>query len=302
MVIYLPIAGLSVDVWTLIVIGGGVGILSGVFGVGGGFLLTPLLMFLGIPPSVAVATGANQVLGSSVSGVLSHWRRRNVDVRMGGLLLAGGLVGSGLGVWLFGFLKRMGQIDLVIALSYVGFLLIVGGLMLVESLSSFRNNRSASALRKRHNFLQHLPLRMRFPRSRLYISALLPLGVGIVGGVLSAVMGVGGGFVMVPMMIYLLGMPTSVVIGTSLFQIIFVTANVTFLQALTTNTVDVVLALILLIGGAVGAQFGARIGAKLRAEQLRLLLAIIVLAVGARMAVDLISPPEDRFSLDVSIS
>lgn len=297
MTVYLPIAGLAVNLWVLLGIGTGVGVLSGIFGVGGGFLLTPLLMFLGVPPAVAVASGANQVVGSSMSGVLAHWRRGNVDVKMGVLLLVGGFAGSGLGVWLFALLKQLGQIDLVIALSYVGVLGAVGGLMLIESLRALRGQRPGAMPRKRHLRWHGLPWKMRFRRSKLYISALLPLGVGALGGILAAIMGVGGGFVLVPMMIYLLGMPTSVVIGTSLFQMIFVAGNVTLLQAVSTHTVDVVLALTLLVGGAVGAQLGSRIGSRLNPEQLRLLLAVIVLAVGLRMAVDLFQPPADPYTL-----
>lgn len=297
MTVYLPIAGLAVNLWVLLGIGTGVGVLSGIFGVGGGFLLTPLLIFLGVPPAVAVASGANQVVGSSMSGVLAHWRRGNVDVKMGVLLLVGGFAGSGLGVWLFALLKKLGQIDLVIALSYVGVLGAVGGLMLIESLRALRGQRPGTMPRKRHLRWHGLPWKMRFRRSKLYISALLPLGVGALGGILAAIMGVGGGFVLVPMMIYLLGMPTSVVIGTSLFQMIFVAGNVTLLQAVSTHTVDVVLALTLLVGGAVGAQLGSRIGSRLNPEQLRLLLAVIVLAVGLRMAVDLFQPPADPYTL-----
>lgn len=298
--IYLPIAEQSVGVFSLLAVGGGIGVLSGIFGVGGGFLLTPLLIMLGIPPAVAVASGANQVLGSSVSGVFAHWRRRNVDVKMALFLLAGGFVGSAAGVWLFALLKRLGQIDLVISLSYVGFLGSVGLLMLVETLLAMRAGAAGRAPGKRHvhHAWHGLPWRTRFPRSGLYISALLPLGVGAFGGLLAALMGVGGGFILVPMMIYILGMPTAVVVGTSLFQMIFVTANVTLLQALTTHSVDLPLALILLVGGAVGAQFGSRLGAKLGGEKLRLLLALIVLAVCAEMTGALVLPPEDTFSLD----
>ena len=295
--IYLPIAERSVDTWALLAVGGGVGLLSGIFGVGGGFLLTPLLMFMGISPAVAVATGANQVLGSSVSGVLAHWRRRNVDVRMAGLLLAGGLAGSVLGVWLFALLKKLGQLDLVISLSYVGFLGAVGALMLGESLYSAIGAKSGEASRRRHLPWHAWPLRMRFPRSHLYISVIPPLAVGMAGGVLAAVMGVGGGFVLVPLMIYVLGMPTAVVIGTSLLQIIFVTALVTLMQAVTTHTVDAVLAMILLAGGAVGAQIGARIGTHLKGAQVRILLALLVLVVCARMSWDLVAPPADPFTI-----
>ncbi len=298
MSIYLPIAEQSVDVWGLLAVGGGIGVLSGVFGVGGGFLLTPILIMMGIPPAVAVASGANQVLGSSVSGVFAHWRRRTVDVKMSLFLLAGGFVGSSVGVWLFAVLKRLGQIDLVISLSYVGFLGSVGLLMLIETLvTSYGRKNAAAAKRHQHHSWHALPFRMRFPRSGLYISALLPLAVGAFGGVLAAIMGVGGGFILVPLMIYVLGMPTAVVVGTSLFQMIFVTANVTLLQAITTHTVDVPLALILLAGGAVGAQFGTRLGRNLPGERLRMLLALIVLAVCGQMAYSLVAPPDDPFSL-----
>ncbi len=295
--LHLPIAEQSVNIWGLLAIGGGVGLLSGIFGVGGGFLLTPLLMFMGIPPAVAVSTGANQVLGSSVSGVLAHWRRGNVDVRMGTLLLVGGIGGSAVGVWLFALLKKMGQIDLVISLTYVGFLGSVGGLMLVESVNSMLGAKTGKPAKKRHMPWHAWPLKMRFPRSHLYISAIPPVAVGIFGGVLAAIMGVGGGFIMVPLMIYVLGMPTAVVIGTSLFQIIFVTANVTLMQSISTQTVDAVLALILLVGGVVGAQVGARLGMRLKGEQLRVLLALIVLVVCAKMAWDLVVTPDDLFSL-----
>jgi uncharacterized membrane protein YfcA len=298
MSIYLPIAEQSVDVWGLLAVGGGIGVLSGVFGVGGGFLLTPILIMMGIPPAVAVASGANQVLGSSVSGVFAHWQRRNVDVKMSLFLLAGGFLGSSIGVWLFALLKRLGQIDLVISLSYVGFLGSVGLMMLIEALmTSYGSKGAMPSKRHQHHSWHALPFRMRFPRSGLYISALLPLGVGAFGGILAAIMGVGGGFILVPLMIYVLGMPTAVVVGTSLFQMIFVTANVTLLQALTTHTVDVPLALILLGGGAVGAQFGSRLGRNLSAEKLRLLLALIVLAVCLQMAYSLVAPPSDAFSL-----
>lgn len=298
--VYLPIAEMSLDLTSLLLLGGGVGVLSGLFGVGGGFLLTPLLIFLGVPPPVAVATGANQVVGASVSGLFAHLRRRNVDVRMGSVLLAGGLAGSWVGVALFAWLNRSGQLDLAISLAYVVFLGIVGGLMAAESVVTLKRRRLAPvAPRKRHRHpYPNLPFKLRFPRSGLYISALVPLAVGAVGGLLSAMMGVGGGFVMVPLMIYVLEMPTAVVIGTSLFQVLFVTANVTLLHAVTTQTVDVLLMVTLLVGGAVGAQFGARFGARLRAEHLRLLLAGLVLAVCLRLALDLVLPPADLFSLE----
>lgn len=301
MQIYLPIAEISVDAFVILGLGGMVGFLSGVFGVGGGFLMTPILIFIGVPPAVAVGTEANQIVAASVSGVLAHWSRGNVDFKMGSVLLLGGLAGSSFGVWLFAVLREIGQIDLVILLSYVTFLGIIGTLMFIESVRSLRrSSRTGTAIRgklHRHTWVHGLPLKMRFRRSKLYISALLPFGVGFVVGVLAAIMGVGGGFIMVPAMIYLLGMPTAVVVGTSLFQIIFVTANVTFLQAYANQTVDVVLAILLLTGGVIGAQVGARVGVKLRGEQLRVLLALMVLAVCGKIAYDLSVTPEDIYSL-----
>ena len=255
MYIYLPIAEISINIFLILGLGGMVGLLSGIFGVGGGFLMTPLLIFLGVPAAVAVGTEANQIVAASVSGVLAHWRRGNVDIKMGSILLAGGIVGSTIGVYIFAMLRELGQIDLAIKLSFIIFLGIVGILMLFESMQTILRSRRPGAKRRRlhqHNWLHGLPFKMRFRKSKLYISALLPFMIGAGVGILSAIMGVGGGFIMVPAMIYLLGMPTSVVVGTSLFQIIFVTANVTFLQSVQTQTVDVVLAGLLLIGGVVG--------------------------------------------------
>ena len=298
MQIYLPIAEMSVNVFLILGMGGGVGFLSGLFGVGGGFLMTPLLIFIGIPPAVAVATEANQIVASSVSGVLAHWRRANVDVKMGLILLAGGIVGSSFGVWLFTILRGLGQIDLVIKLCYVVFLSVIGVLMLSESIRTLmRIKRQIHRKRHHHYWIHGLPLKMRFRRSRLYISALLPIGIGFLVGVLSAIMGVGGGFIMVPAMIYLLGMPTVVVVGTSLFQIIFVTANVTILQAVSNQTVDVVLALLLLTGGVIGAQMGARASGRLQGEQLRGLLGLMVVGVWAKLTYDLVITPLDLFFL-----
>ncbi|MBM3488497.1 MAG: sulfite exporter TauE/SafE family protein [Alphaproteobacteria bacterium] len=301
MQIYLPIAEMSVDTLLLLALGGGVGLLSGLFGVGGGFLMTPLLIFIGIPPAVAVGTEANQVVAASVSGALAHWRRGNVDVKMGFVLLVGGIVGSMLGVWLFTFLRSIGQVELVIAVSYVVMLGVIGTLMVVESLRAWLQSRrpGGAPVRKLHQhiWLHGLPFKMRFRRSKLYISALLPLGVGVFVGILAAIMGVGGGFIMVPAMIYLLGMPTSVVVGTSLFQIIFVTANVTFLQAVSNQTVDIVLALVLIVGSVIGAQIGARLGDRLHSEQLRALLGLIVLAVCVRVAFTLFATPDDVYML-----
>ena len=300
MQIYLPIAEQSLNILVLLALGGGVGYLSGLFGVGGGFLMTPLLILSGLSPAVAVGTEANQIVASSVSGALAHWRRGNVDIKMGLVLLLGGIIGSTLGVQLFKFLRGAGQIDLVISLAYVVFLGAVGGLMLFESLRAIRRQQLPGGGRRKlhqHTFLHGLPFKMRFRKSKLYISALLPIGIGVFVGVLAAIMGVGGGFIMVPAMIYLLGMPTAVVVGTSLFQIIFVTANVTFLQAWQNQTVDVVLALILLAGGVAGAQLGTRSGAALRGEQLRSLLALLVLGVCGLIAYDLFATPGDMFTI-----
>ncbi len=302
MYIYLPIAEVSMHIGIIIGLGGGVGFLSGLFGVGGGFLMTPLLIFFGIPPAVAVSTEANQIVASSVSGVLAHMRRGNVDFKMGGILMAGGVIGSSLGVALFSFLREIGQIDLVIQLSYVVFLAIIGALMLTESLRTIVRSRKPGAVRGKlhqHNWLHGLPFKMRFRRSKLYISGILPLSIGAFVGVLAAIMGVGGGFIMVPAMIYLLGMPTSVVVGTSLFQIIFVTANVTLLQSIQTQTVDFILAGLLLFGAVIGAQFGSRAGALLRGEQLRGLLALLVLAVCVKIGYDLVVTPEDLLSVEL---
>ncbi len=302
MQIYLPIAEMSVNIFLLLGLGGGVGILSGLFGVGGGFLMTPLLFFIGIPSPVAVATEANQIVASSISGVLAHFRRGNVDIKMGIVLLIGGVAGSTFGVWLFTVLKGLGQIDLVIKLSYVVFLSIIGALMLVESVRSMRKRKQAVRTKAHyHNWFHGLPFKMRFRKSRLYISALLPIAIGFFVGLLAAIMGVGGGFVMVPAMIYLLGMPTSVVVGTSLLQIIFVTANVTILQAVNNQTVDIVLALILMIGGVIGAQIGAKFGSRMQGEHLRGLLAVIVLGVCGKLSYDLIAVPADLYSLGGSV-
>lgn len=303
MQIYLPIAEMSVNVFLILGLGGGIGFMSGLFGVGGGFLMTPLLIFLGIPPAVSVGTEAAQIVASSVSGVIAHWRRGNVDLKMGLTLTLGGFVGSFFGVELFKWLRGLGQVDLVISLCYVVFLGIVGGLMLVESVQSMiKTKRAAGAVLPgkklhQHGWMHGLPFKMRFRRSKLYISALLPLSLGFFVGVLAAIMGVGGGFIMVPAMIYLLGMPTSVVVGTSLFQIIFVTANSTFLHATRNFTVDIVLALLLLVGGVVGAQMGAKMSVKLKGEQLRVLLALVVVGVCLKLATDLVTTPAELFVL-----
>jgi uncharacterized membrane protein YfcA len=298
MQIYLPIADVSVNVFLLLGLGGIVGILSGMFGVGGGFILTPLLFFIGIPPAVAVATGATQIMSASFSGVLAHLRRKTVDLRMGTVLLVGGLIGAAIGVVIFNHLKSLGHVDLLVKLCYVVFLGVIGAMMFVESLRAIRQTRRGVApKRKKHGWVHRLPFKMRFRTSGLYISIIPPMIVGVSVGILAAIMGVGGGFVMVPAMIYILGMPTKVVVGTSLFQIIFVTGFTTLLHATTNFTVDIALAVLLLVGGVIGAQIGAMIGTRLRAEQLRILLAIMVLAVCGKLALDLLLMPSELYSI-----
>lgn len=299
MQIYLPIAEVSVNAFLLLGLGGLVGILSGMFGVGGGFLMTPLLFFIGIPPAVAVATEANQIVASSFSGVLAHLRRRTVDLKMGTILMIGGLIGAALGGFIFNYLKSLGQVDLLVRLCYVVFLGIIGSLMFVESLNAIRKTASGTTTpkRRKHGLIHKLPFKMRFRVSGLYISVIPPILVGLLVGILAAIMGVGGGFVLVPAMIYLLGMPTKVVVGTSLFQIIFVTAFSTMFHAATNFTVDVVLAVLLLVGGVVGAQVGTRIGTRLKAEQLRILLAIMVLMVCGKLALDLLLMPSELYAI-----
>jgi uncharacterized membrane protein YfcA len=301
MQIYLPIAEVSVNAFLLLGLGGIVGILSGMFGVGGGFLMTPLLFFIGIPPAVAVATEAVQIVASSFSGVLAHLRRKSVDLKMGTVLLVGGLIGAAVGVVLFNYLKSLGQVDLLVKLCYVVFLGIIGGLMFVESWRAIRRSKvpGSRPVRRKHGLVHALPMKMKFRVSGLYISVIPPLIIGLCVGVLAAIMGVGGGFIMVPAMIYLLGMPTKVVIGTSLFQIIFVTAFTTMLHATTNFTVDIVLAVLLLIGGVIGAQIGTRIGVKMKAENLRILLAMMVLLVCGKLAFDLLVMPSELYSLGV---
>ena len=289
------------NIFVLLALGGAAGLLAGMFGVGGGFLATPLLIFVGIPPAVAVASQANQVVANSVSSLQVQLRRGNVDIRMGLVLLLGGMMGSGGGVWLFTYLKRIGQIDFVIAVTYVVMLSAIGLLMLYESATTYiRRRRNPEAPRGKlhtHYLVHRLPFKLRFYKSKLYISALLPIGLGFVIGILSAILGVGGGFVLVPAMIYLLGMPTTVVIGTSNFQILFVAANVTFLQAATNGTVDVVLALLLILGGVVGAPIGARIAARLPGVVLRGLMAVLVLAVAAELLTELLRTPSSQYSI-----
>jgi uncharacterized membrane protein YfcA len=305
MQIYLPIAEVSVNAFLLLGLGGIVGILSGMFGVGGGFLMTPLLFFIGIPPAVAVATEANQIVASSFSGALAHLKRKTVDIKMGLILLIGGLLGAGIGLIFFNYLKSLGQVDLLVKLCYVTFLGIIGSLMFIESLRAILKTKSGSVpkkVRRPRTFAQQLPFKMRFKTSGLYISIIPPILVGLLVGFLSAIMGVGGGFIMVPAMIYILGMPTKVVVGTSLFQIIFVTGFTTVLHATTNYTVDIALAILLLLGGVLGAQLGSQFGTHLRAEQLRILLALMVIAVCIKIALDLLIMPSELYSIsDASI-
>lgn len=299
--LYLPIAEMSVNIWLLLGMGAAVGFLSGLVGVGGGFMMTPLLIFLGVPPAVAVGTGSAQVVASSVSGALAQYQRGNVDVKMGTVLLAGGLAGTLIGVEVVRVLRRMGQFDLVLALAYLALLGIVGALMMVESLSAIRKVRAGGRpLTRRaseHVWVHGLPLKMRFRRSKLYISALPPFAIGAFVGFLAAIMGIGGGFIVVPALIYLLRMPTSIAVGTSLFQITFVAAAATVLQATLNQTVDLALAVLLILGGVIGAQLGSAASDKVQGEHLRLLLATLILLVGARVAYDLAIEPGERFSI-----
>ena len=301
MSIYLPIAEMNVNILLIIFIGMVIGGLSGLFGVGGGFLMTPLLIFLGIPPVVAVGTEAPHVLASSVSGVIAHWRRKNVDFKMGFFLLIGGVAGSTLGVNLFKILSSFGQIDIVIQTLFLIFLGFIGFTMAFESakttITKYRTTSSIRTKLHQHSWIHGLPFKIRFHRSKLYISTIPPIVIGFFVGLLSAMMGVGGGFIMIPAMVYILGMSTNVVVGTSLFQIIFVTANSTFFQSYLNQTVDIVLASLMIVGGVIGAQIGARLGSKLKAEYLRGILAVLVLIVCAKIFTDMTLEPESLFSL-----
>ncbi|MDB5703754.1 MAG: permease [Sphingomonas bacterium] len=302
--IYLPIANLSVNAIVIVLLGGGVGLLSGMFGVGGGFLTTPLLIVYGIPPTVAAASAASQVTGASVSGVFAHFRRGGVDTKMGGVLVAGGLLGSIFGGWLFRLLQASGQIDTVIAIVYVLMLGSIGSLMAREAWTTIHATRSGAPPRPRkrrhHPLVAALPLRTRFYRSGLYISPLAPLLLGFFVGILTILLGIGGGFILVPAMLYLLGMTTQVVVGTSLFQTLFVTAMATMVHATTTKAVDIVLAALLLLGSVAGAQVGARFAARVKPEYLRLALAIIVLLVAFRIGLGLGWRPDEIYSVELS--
>ena len=301
--IYLPVANLSVNVLVIVLLGGGVGLLSGMFGVGGGFLTTPLLIFYGIPPTVAAASATTQVTGASVSGALAHYRRGGVDIPMGVVLVAGGIVGAVAGAALFRVLQKLGQIDTVINLLYVGLLLGVGLPMAREAWGSVAASRAGTPVaprkRKHHPLVAALPFRWRFYASGLYISPLAPLILGFATGILTVLLGVGGGFIMVPAMLYILGMATRVVVGTSLFQILFVTAATTMVHAVTTKAVDIVLAFFLLLGSVVGAQVGARLAQRFPPDYLRLVLAAIVLLVALRMGAGLTWRPDAIYSVEL---
>lgn len=298
--IYLPIAEMPVNVLLVLLVSGGVGFVSGLVGVGGGFIMTPSLIFLGVPAPVAVATGASQIAATSFSGIMTQTRRKSVDWRMGMLLSIGGILGSASGVWLFERLLKIGQLDLIISLLYLILLAGLGALMLAESYAVMRGSaaKGVSVLRRPARTVAHtLPFRLRFPRSGLYISVIPPLVLGFGVGALAAIMGVGGGFALIPAMIYLLRMPTNVVVGTSLFQVLIVTSLVVVLQSIATQTVDLVLAGLLMLGGVVGAQFGARLGAGLKSEHIRGLLGAILLAASLKFLWDLVIPPQEVYVL-----
>ena len=304
MQIYLPIAEIPVNVLTILAMGLTVGFLSGMFGIGGGFLMTPLLMFIGIPPAIAVGTQSTSVVASSLSGALTHFAKRSIDFKMGSILLTGGACGTLTGIYIFKLLSEIGQVDLMISVIYVIFLTIIGGLMMTESVQAMRatrNGGTGGARRRKghHSWIHGLPFKMRFRRSKLYISVIPPILVGYFVGTLSAIMGIGGGFIMIPAMIYILRMPTSVVIGTSFFQIVFVTALTAIMHSVENQAVDIVLGFMLVIGSAVGAQFGVRVGEKLPAEQLRALLATLLLLIGLRLGIDLFTRPADIYSIVV---
>lgn len=299
--IYLPIAGLSVNALMIIGLGGIVGLLTGMLGVGGGFLTTPILIFYGIPPAVAVASSATQITGTSVSGLLAYRRRKGVDYRMGAVLIAGGTVGAVAGAFLFRLLQELGQIDTAIAMLYVILLGSIGLLMARESASAlglFKPSERARAPRRHNPITAVLPMRWRFYQSGLYISPLAPLALGFVAGILTVLLGVGGGFIVVPAMIYLLGMSAQVVVGTSLMQILAVTAATTLIHSITTKSVDIVLAVLLLLGSVVGAQLGARFAQRIKPELLRLILAVVVLAVAFRMALSLGWRPAEIYTVE----
>lgn len=303
--VYLPIAEMPVNVLMFLALGASIGFLSGLFGVGGGFLLTPMMIFLGVPPVVAVGTGAAHIVASSVSGAITQYRKNNIDVKMGLVMLAGGVVGTIIGVETVRLLRKAGLFDLVVSLSYVTFLSVIGSLMMVESLNAWRARNGPGGGQRRkpgqHSYIDGMPLKMRFQRSKLYISAIPPAIIGMFVAFMGAIMGIGGGFVVIPAMIYILRMPTSVVVGTSLFQIVFSAALATLLHAVQNQSVDVVLAMVLIAGGVIGAQFGSVAGERLRGEQMRMLLASLVLLVAARMSFDLLTAPAEIYSFGSSV-
>jgi uncharacterized membrane protein YfcA len=299
--IYLPIADLPVNVFVVFAMGLAVGFISGMFGIGGGFLMTPLLIFLGVSPAVSVATVSSHIAASSFSGAISYWRRRALDLPLAAMLLLGGFVGTAAGVWLFTYLRALGQLDLTISLSYVLLLGSVGGLMVTESVRAIIRSRSGKPVELRrpgsHTWFHGLPLKLRFKQSRIYVSTIPVWTIGFLMGFLGAIMGIGGGFLLVPMLIYFLRVPTNVVIGTSMVLTLVTMATATVLHSVTNHLVDATLALILMVGGVMGAQFGARAGQRMRGERLRLLLGILVLAVGVRFFVDLVLPPDDLYAI-----
>lgn len=302
MQIYLPIAEMTIAVETIFLLGTFVGFLSGVFGVGGGFLTTPFLIFMGIPPAIAVGTQSSQLVASSVTGVLGHIEKGNVDIQIGTVMLIGGVLGSFLGVFIFKFLQYMGQIDFVIALMYVLLLGSIGLLMITESIFAVFKKKTVKSefnASKLSPFLISLPYKMRFARSKLYISALVPGGIGFVGGLLVSVLGIGGGFLLVPAMIYILGMPTLLVVGTSLFQIVFTTAFATMMHAIANQTVDLFLALILIIGGVIGARIGVKIARMMTGAHARIVLAILLLVVAVQLSTQLIIEPQELYSSEL---
>ena len=301
MEIYLPIAELPVNVFLMFAMGIAVGFISGMFGIGGGFLMTPLLIFIGISPAVAVASVASHIAASSCSGVIAYWRRRALDFALALMLLGGGLIGTMVGVWLFSVLRSLGQLDLMIGLSYVTLLGVVGGLMIIESLRAIaraRNGRPAEIHRPgSHTWIHGLPFKVRFKQSKIYVSAIPLWVIGFSVGFIGAIMGIGGGFLLVPALIYIMRVPTAVVVGTSMVLTLVTMGAATIMHAATNHLVDVVLALILMVGGVIGAQFGARAGQKIRGEQLRLLLGILVMLVGLRFAFELMLRPSNLFSV-----
>lgn len=299
--LYLPIAEMPINALTVLAVSAAVGFISGLFGIGGGFMMTPLLIFMGVPPAIAVATGSAQIAASSTTGTIAYWRRQAVDVRLGLILLSAGMVGTLIGVWAFGALRRMGQLDLVIVVSYVTLLLSVGTLMFFESVRSLIAQQQGQAIagngRVKRPWYFALPLRMRFPQSHLYTSVLPLMVLAMIIGIIGAVLGIGGGFLMVPALIYLFRVPTSVVVGTSLFQILFTMLAATILHAANNQAVDILLALILILGGVFGAQFGARAARNVRGDWFRLLLASLILAIGLRFSLDILVAPAEPYSL-----